>query len=247
MAKKRDLQRAYREHQETDIHGHPIKSYVRNIVYGGTDGIVTTFAVVAGTMGAQLPHAIVIILGCANLLADGLSMAMGAYLSMRSERDNFERLHKEELREIEDDPEIEQEEVRRAFRAKGFTGADLERAVTIITADKQRWADVMMCEEHGMTREYSKNPIFNGLVTFFAFAFFGIIPLLPYLMGIPQSSRFTVAIVSTAIALVLLGLTRSFITRERLLRGALEVFSIGALGSCVAYGVGVALRGLTGL
>jgi len=243
----RNLAKALETHREEAIHGHPIKSYVQNIVYGGNDGVVTTFAVVAGTVGAEFPHAVIIVLGLANLLADGLSMATGAYLSLHAQRDTFERLRKEELQEIEDDPEIEREEVRQAFLQKGFTGEDLERVVATITANKNRWADVMMCEEHGMTRQYTANPVVHGISTFMAFVIFGSIPLIPYLFGIALSWRFPVAIVSTGIALILLGITRSTLTRERRIRGAMEVFLVGALSAAVAYGVGVLLHGFLGL
>ena len=237
-----ELQKAYKEHQEADVHGLWIREYVRDIVFGGNDGIVTTFAVVAGTMGAQLSHSVVIILGAANLLADGLSMATGTYLSLRSERDKFRRLRKEELQEIEEDPEVEAEEVRQAYRAKGFEGADLEKAVSIITADNERWADVMMHEEHGLTEEASGKPALHGFLTFVAFVLFGSIPLLPFVFGVAHDTRFTVAIISTFCALVLLGIARSYLTKERLIRGPIEIVSIGALGAFAAFGVGMLLK-----
>ena len=247
MRTPEELAKAYKAHQEADVHGLWIGSYIQDIVYGGNDGIVTTFAVVAGTMGADLPHYIVIILGLANLLADGTSMGTGAYLSKRSERDNYERLKKEELQEIEDDPEIEAEEVRQMYRKKGFEGQDLERAVEIITSDKDRWAEVMLNEEHHLTKEASDKPVVHGFLTFVSFAIFGAIPLIPYLMITSADTRFPVAIVSTFIALLLLGVAKSKITRERMIRGPLEIVSVGALGAFVAYGVGVFLKIMVGV
>ncbi|MBU0766447.1 VIT1/CCC1 transporter family protein [Patescibacteria group bacterium] len=246
MNNHKSLQQRYKEHQKSDVHGLWIREYVRDIVFGGNDGIVTTFAVVAGTIGAQLPHSVVIILGAANLLADGLSMATGTYLSLRSEHDKFQRLRKEELKEIEDDPEIEAEEVRQAYRAKGFEGTDLEKAVSIITADKERWANVMMHEEHGLTEEASGKPALHGFLTFISFVIFGSIPLLPFVFGVTHDSRFTVAIISTFCALVLLGIARSYLTKERLIRGPIEIVSIGALGAFAAFGVGVLLKNVVG-
>ncbi len=246
MRTKQEIAQAFKEHQEQNIHGHPIRSFVQEIVYGGNDGIITTFAVVAGSTGAGLPHYVVIILGLANILADGASMGMGSYLSMRSARDNYERLRKEEINEIENDPEVEREEVRQAFRKKGFDGDDLERAVAVITANKDRWADVMMYEEHGLSQELSENPALHGIVTFFSFAAFGSIPLLPYLLKIVYEARFATAITSTLVALVLLGITRSYLTRERLLRGPIEIVSIGVVGSALAFAVGYILQNIVG-
>ena len=65
-----------------------ISNYSKSIVYGGLDGIITTFAVVAGTVGGNLPTLTVVILGFSNLLADGFSMASGDYLSSRDEDEN---------------------------------------------------------------------------------------------------------------------------------------------------------------
>lgn len=241
------IQQRLAEHRRQEIHGSKLGPYIQDIVYGGHDGIITTFAVVAGTAGADLPHYIVIILGLANLLADAVSMGAGAFLSLRSESDQYERLLKEELQEIEADPEVERAEIREAYAAKGFSGADLERAVTVITTDKQKWAEAMMLEEHRLTRHASEKPLVHGVMTFVGFIMFGVVPLLPYLFGTAREGRFTVAIIGTFIALLILGATRSYVTRERLIRGALEIIAIGAVTAAVGYGVGVALKSVVGV
>lgn len=243
----RDLKKALEEHRKADTHGSRLGPYIQDIVYGGNDGIVTTFAVVAGTVGAAMPHYIIVILGLANLLADGLSMATGAYLSLRSELDQYERVRKEELQEIKTDPEIEREEVREIFASKGFKGKELETVVRVITSNKEVWADTMMTEEHGMTREASAQPLLHGFMTFLSFAIFGSIPLLPYLLGVQSDQRFGTAIISTAAALFILGLARSYITRERIFRGPFEILTVGALGAVVAYAIGVGLRSIVGV
>lgn len=237
----------YKKHREEEIHGHRLGSVIQDIVYGGNDGIVTTFAVVAGTMGAGLPRYIVIILGLANLLADGISMATGAYLSLRSERDQFKRILKEELEEIEDHPDLEREEIREFFGKKGFAGEDLERVTQVITGDKIVWADTMMHAEHGLTSESTERPVLHALTTFLSFQLFGIIPLLPYLFTLIPEERFGIAILSTGIALTLLGLTKSWVTRERLWRGPFEIVSVGAAGAFAAYAIGVLLKSTVGV
>lgn len=241
----RRLERALKKHQQSELHGHRLGPYIHNIVYGGNDGIVTTFAVVAGTVGAGLPSYIVVILGLANLFADGVSMAAGAYLSLKSERDQYERLRKEELKEIEDDPLLEKEEVRGFLKAKGFEGQDLERALAIITSDRTVWVDMMMAEEHGLTRQASSKPLMHGFVTFLSFIVFGAIPILPYVIPFFQQN-FIVAASSTFIAMLFLGILRSYVTRERLLRGALEVLGVGLITAVIAYSVGVLLQGVGG-
>lgn len=231
-------------HRAEERHGHRLGASIREIVYGGNDGIVTTFAVVAGTVGADLPHSIVIILGLANLLADGLSMATGAYLSEKSDQAQWERIRAEEMKEIAEIPDIERAEVAEYFAKLGFAGADLGRAVQIVTVDKERWVDVMMVSEHGHAGSADSKPLLDGVMTFSSFVTFGAIPLLPYFLGVPEESRFIVAIIGTAIALVLLGAARSYVTKEKPYRGPLEIVFVGALGAVVAYGVGVFLKSL---
>lgn len=242
----RDLKQALAEHKRQDIHGSKIGEFIHDIVYGGNDGIVTTFAVVAGTTGADLPRYVIIILGLANLLADGSSMATGAYLSLKAERDQYLRLRREENQEIENDPEVEREEVREHFAAKGVQGKSLSSLVDIVTGNRELWLDVMMHTEHGVTADTGSRPILHGFMTFVAFQIFGAIPLIPYIFPVEPDWRFRIAIGSTAIALLLLGLTRSIVTREKLIRGPLEILSIGALGAVVAYGVGVLLKDTVG-
>lgn len=242
-----NIQKALQAHAEADIHGSKFREYIQDIVLGGNDGIVTTFAVVAGTFGARLSSVVVIILGLANLFADGISMGAGVFLSLRSERDRTERIRKEEAQEIEDDPVIEREEVRSAFREKGFSGELLESVVATITADKKRWVEVMMHEEHGITGTGNERPFLKGLMTFFSFIVFGAIPLAPYLLPVPDTFRFEAALSATTAALLLLGITRSAVTRERTFKGPAEIVSVGLLCAAVAYGVGALLRGIVGV
>lgn len=242
-----ELAQAYRAHQESDYHGSRLREHIQGIVLGGNDGIVTTFAVVAGTAGAALSPVIVIILGVANLIADGISMGAGVYLSLTAERDRVERTRREEAREIDDDPDIEREEVRRAFRAKGFEGELLERVVQTITADRARWVTVMLHEEHGLLESEDHHPLRSGITTFLSFVFFGAIPLLPYLFSVPAALQFPSALASTTFALIVLGVARSVLTKERLIRGPLEIVGVGLLCAAAAYGIGYLLRSFTGI
>jgi len=86
----------------------------------------------------------VIILGVANLLADGLSMAVSNYLSTRSQREEVEKARREEEKHIREFPEGEQEEIRQIFAAKGFSGDTLERIVETVTQNRKLWIDTML-------------------------------------------------------------------------------------------------------
>lgn len=244
---QRNLKEALAKHRAAEIHGSTLGPWIHDIVYGAHDGIITTFAVVAGTAGAELSAGIVIVLGIANLLADGVSMGAGSFLSKKSEHDQYKRLLKEELKEIQDDPEIERAEVREAYAAKGFSGDDLDRVVKVITSDTDVWAQTMMREEHGMNEPEAKGAIWHGVATFLGFLVFGAVPLLPYIFSAGNANNFRTAIIGTGVALALVGITRSFVTRERIYRGIIEIVLIGAVTASIAYGVGVLLKNVAGL
>ncbi len=238
-----ELKKAMAKHKASESHGSKLGPYIHDIVYGANDGIVTTFAIVSGVTGAQMAASIVVILGYANVLADGLSMGLGNYLSIRSKEDNYHRLYKEEELEIEQIPDIEREEIREIYAAKGFAGQELETVVKRITNDRKLWIETMMLEEHGLTKDENGSPIIHGLMTFLAFLVFGSIPIVPYMLPIPDERRFVMAIIATGIALLGVGLLRSWVTRERLIKGPLEILAVGAVCAAAAYGVGVFLRG----
>jgi VIT1/CCC1 family predicted Fe2+/Mn2+ transporter len=215
--------------------------YLGEFVYGGIDGSVTTFAVVAGAAGAGLGSDVVLILGFANLLADGFSMSVGAYLSNKSEQQNYRKHRAVEYREIEEIPETEREEIRAIYRAKGFEGELLERVVEVITADKDRWVDVMMKEELEMMHE-QRSPLVLGAVTYGSFVLIGLIPLIvfvwDYALGNWPAPLFPSAAALTTVGFVFIGWLKSHVTETSRLRGVAETLLLGVLAAGVAYGVG---------
>lgn len=231
-------------HKEEELHGSPLGPFIQDIVYGGIDGIVTTFAVVSSVAGAALAHYIVVIMGVANLFADGISMGVGNFLSIKSERDNYKRLYTEERGEIKDMPEIEKEEIREIYANKGLEGEELDKIVEKVTSSEKLWLETMMWEEHGLSPEETKMPVLHGSVTFVSFLIFGSIPVLPYLINVPHDLRFKVAIVSTLIALAILGVIRAWVTKQRWILGVFEILALGGVSAFAAYGVGALLRGI---
>lgn len=223
--------------------------YLGEFVYGGIDGAVTTFAVVAGAEGASLAPEIVIILGFANLIADGFSMACGAFMSEKANREYIEKERKREEWEVENVPEGEIEEVREIYRQKGFKGEDLEKAVKVITSDKKIWVDTMMVEELGLMED-GKNPILAAGLTYFGFLIIGIIPLLSYVLAYYypffQSGTFAIAIFLTIVALSIVGVVKRVITKSDLWRSIFETVFIGGAAAFIAYYIGFFLRSLVG-
>ena len=218
-------------------------NYIRDFIYGGIDGAVTTFAIVSGVAGAQLSPKIILILGFANLIADGFSMAASNFLGTRAEREDYERLEKIEYRHIEVAPEGEREEVRQIYREKGFEGEELETAVDLITSDDDRWVKTMLTEEYGLPAEI-RSPWYASIATFLAFVVCGLVPLVPYLFGLTAS--FITSCVMTGVTFFLIGSFKSRWSTSGWLRSGLETFLVGSLAAGMAYGVGVMLKDLAG-
>ena len=225
----------------------PNQSYLRDFIYGAIDGAVTTFAVVAGVAGAGMSSGVIIVLGLANLLADGFSMAVSNYLGVRAENQQRERLRGREQEEIESHPEGEREEVRQIYAAKGFEGALLEQVVVVITSDKERWVNTMLQDEHGLSLE-AVDAIKAGWVTFIAFIIVGAIPLLTYLLNWPWpgliEQPFLVSGLLTLFAFFIVGANKGRYVEQCWWKAGLETSVMGGLAASVAYGVGVLLKAL---
>ena len=217
------------------------QGYLREFVYGGIDGSVTTFAVVAGSAGANLDPSIIIILGFANLFADGFSMSVGNYLSSKSDIEQYEKQKKIELWEIDNLPDVEREEIREIYREKGFDGEILEKIVETITADKERWLDVMMKEELGMVPE-KKPPKISAGVTFISFVLIGFIPLITYVWEFTTGNKFNdpflITSILTGIAFIIIGYLKSLVTQTGKFKSMMQTLLLGGVAALVAYYVG---------
>lgn len=216
------------------------QDYLGEFVYGGIDGAVTTFAVVAGATGAGLRSEIVIILGLANLIADGFSMSVGSFLSTKAEKENYEKHKRIEYWEIEHLPEKERDEVREIFEEKGFEGEMLEKIVDTITSDKDRWVDVMMKDELNMIQE-DRSPFMMGLATFASFFVLGAIPLVVYIWDYVAgfgADKFLWSSILTSISFVIIGYYKSIVTHTGKIRGVLETLLLGGIAAVLAYAVG---------
>jgi vacuolar iron transporter family protein len=220
--------------------------YLGDAVFGAIDGSVTTFAVVAGAMGGGLEHTVVLILGFANLIADGFSMAVGNYLSTKSEGERVEQARKNELRHITHFPEGEREEIRQIFAKKGFSGETLEKVVEVISSDRRLWVDTMLREELGLNTGV-RNPRWAAFTTFAAFLVFGAVPLASFLApGLNESQRFTFSIVFTALAFAGVGVAKARVLERPIWRSGLETLLTGGMAATLAYVVGAWLRAMFG-
>ncbi|WP_299824237.1 VIT1/CCC1 transporter family protein [uncultured Pontibacter sp.] len=233
-------------HVKTNVLGIN-KDFLPEFVYGGIDGAITTFAVVAGATGANLEIPVVIILGFANLIADGFSMSVGNFFSTKASADNYDKQKATEYWELENKRETEVEEIREIYRRKGFKGELLEQVVTVITADKEVWVETMMKEELEMIKE-KKSPYQTAGMTFFSFLLIGFIPLAAYVYALvfdtSEESLFLYACLLTGLALGIIGILKSVVTQKNALRGIAETLFLGGIAAVLAYFAGAVLENL---
>lgn len=224
----------------------PAHSYLGDFVYGAIDGTVTTFAVVSGAAGAGLSSGIVIVLGIANLVGDGFSMAASNYLGVRSVSQLRDRIRRTEEAHIRVYPAGEREEIRQIFYDKGFEGDDLERAVDVITSDHDRWVQTMLIEEHGLPRAVPV-ALRAAAATFLAFVAAGAIPLLPFLvarLGMPVGNSYVSSLILAALTFFLVGAWKARVVQHGWVQSGLETMATGGLAAALAYLVGHFLAGL---
>ena len=239
------MEESLQEHNEHHIHGERrfldrVSEYLGEFVYGAIDGAVTTFAVVAGSAGAGLESSIVIILGFANLIADGFAMSVGSFLSKKSEIQNYNKHKQIEYWEVANIPDKEREEIREIYAAKGFKGDLLDQVVETITADKDRWVDVMMKEELEMAEE-NKSPFAMGLITFLSFLLMGFVPLIIYVVDYLREidvQLFTVSSILTGFTFMGIGYLKGLVTNTPKLRSILETLILGGAAATLSYFVG---------
>lgn len=222
--------------------------YFKEVIYGGIDGIVTTFAVVAGFAGAalsadattQLSFVIVLLFGLANLFADAASMGLGNFLSVRSEKDLYAVERAKELAQIRTDKPSEIEETLALLKARGFSDTDATTLTGIYQHNEEYWLDFMMHHEHEMPDPRSENEVFTGLATFLSFMAFGSIPLLPFMVSTSAdpATVFTYSCIGTFLALVVLGLLKWKVVGGKLRSSLLEVVLVGGTAAILAYYVG---------
>lgn len=218
--------------------------YLADFVYGAIDGTVTTFAVVSGVAGADLSSSIVIILGFANLIGDGFSMAASNFLGTRTDMQLHDKAKAREAAEIEAYPEGEREEIRQIFFAKGFQGDQLEQVVDTITSNRNVWIDTMLTEEMGLSLT-RRSPLRAASATMTAFLLVGLIPLIPFVIELFSPamgmSPYLQSSLMTAIAFFAVGAAKSRFVDQHWAWSGLETLTIGGAAAMLAYLVGMAL------
>lgn len=232
-------------HLHSDYKVSPVSEYLREIVYGGTDGIVTTFAVVAGFTGASISGSIeeltfvtVLLFGLSNLFADASSMGLGNFLSIRSEKEVYKNEKKKELKEIKNNTQFERGETILILKEKGYSEEDAMKMVDLYAKNEDYWLEFMMNHELKLPNPEGTNPFYTGIITTISFISFEFIPLSPYIFLEDVQSAFLASIFGALIALLLLGVFRWKVSKQNLVKAILETVILGGVSATIAYLVG---------
>jgi vacuolar iron transporter family protein len=225
-----------------------VSTYLKEVIYGGIDGIITTFAVVAGFTGAafsnetttQLTFAIALLFGLANLFADAISMGLGNFLAVRSEQSLYKNRRAQEQRESERNVTMEIEETKRTLIQKGFSETDAETLTSIYRKNEPYWLEFIMGDELNMPSPLNENPVYTGFVTFISFIIFGFIPLLPFTVMHSFESQvvFQFSAGGAVAALILLGILKWKVIGTQPIRSVGEIVLVGGTAASIAFLVG---------
>lgn len=220
--------------------------YFGEFVYGGIDGSVTTFAVVAGSAGAGLDSSIIIILGFANLIADGFAMGVGAYFSTRSEKEIYDKHFKNEREKINKLSVNEITSIEEIIKDWGFSGELLNQVRNVLIEDKEKLTEIILKEKHEMMPE-KKSPVAMGLVTYFSFILVGLVPLLIYILdytfNIKFEFLFETSVFFTSLTFILIGILKSILTGTNLIKNIIQTLVLGGIAATLAYYLGSYLEG----
>ncbi len=211
---------------------------IREVVFGANDGMVSTLALVAGLTGAALNNWIIVLAGLTEVLTGAISMAVGTYISTKSQREYYYKELKREKYEIKNMPKTEVDEVREIYRKKGFNGKQLEIVVKTIIADKKRWLDEMMVNELGLVKSSYEKPINAGLWIGISFIIAGMIPVIPYLLNLQQNVALIFAGFFTIIALFVVGSVKGNLSARNWWKAGFEMVIIGGITASIGYMIG---------
>lgn len=223
------------QHPETEQAAEP--GGMRDVMLGLNDGLVASFAVTSGVAAAFAVPRVAVMAGLAEMLGGAISMGAAAFISSRSQVEFYESEIAREREEMTRWPERERDEVRAIYRNKGFSGPLLDEIVAHITADPERWGDVMMREELGLHQEHLEVPHRSAVRVGFSYLLGAAIPIFPYLLlGPPRAVMLSAGV--TIVALFIVGAAKTLFTSRSWWRSGLESLAVGVAAAAVTYGAG---------
>ena len=230
------------EHTHRDVRGGGLRA----AVFGVSDGLVSNVSLVLGTAGAHPGAGIVRLAGLAGLFGGSFSMAAGEYISMRVQKEAFERELHVEKEEIETRPESERAELVYLYETRGLDTETAEKIADTLMADPRIALETHAREELGLDPAALGSPIQAALFSFVTFAVGALIPLAAFLGGSSGSGAILIAIAATAVAALIVGGALSFLTNRSIVVSAVRSLLVCAVAGAITYGIGAAVGATAG-
>lgn len=232
-------------------HGHHHEEHftasemVRDIVIGMSDGLTVPFALAAGLSGAVASSGLVVTAGVAEVAAGSIAMGLGGYLAARTDAEHYVAERAREVRETEEVPEKEAEEVAMILREYGLAEAMVGPVVESLRADQERWVDFMMRFELGLEEPDPRRAGRSALTIALSYIVGGLIPLAPYFVIPRAREALLVSIGVTLLALFAFGYVKGRFTTDRPLRSAWQTMGVGTLAATAAFVIAKFMEGVS--
>jgi VIT1/CCC1 family predicted Fe2+/Mn2+ transporter len=210
---------------------------VRDIVIGMSDGLTVPFALAAGLTGAVNTTTIIITAGIAEIAAGSIAMGLGGYLAGKTDVEHFETERAREIRETEELPEKEREEVATIFQSYGLEGETVSKVVTAISADQKRWVDFMMRFELGLEEPDPRRARTSAAVIAASYVVGGLVPLSPYFFFSSARAALPVSVAVTLVALAVFGYVKGRFTVAKPMKSAWQTVIVGGLAAAAAFAI----------
>jgi VIT1/CCC1 family predicted Fe2+/Mn2+ transporter len=223
--------------EQPSPHETKANAVLRPAVFGANDGLVSNLALVMGVAGANPAPGIIVLAGVAGLLAGAFSMAVGEYISVRSQRELLDHQLAFERAQIRDTPDKEREILNRAYQGRGFTADEASRFVKRVFADPEHAATLLIFEEVGLDARSIGSPVAAAASSFVAFVFGALVPLIPYLL-LGGPTAFATSLGASLGALALLGYGISRLTHRPPLYASVRQVLLGGSAAAVTFAVG---------
>lgn len=246
MTRAEHAKKSSLDHAET--HGGTGSEYIKSIVFGGLDGIITVFAIITAAAGSGGDWRTILVFGFANCVADAFAMGFGEYVSGAAEREFALKEREREEWEVANCPDVEIQEMIELYQEKGINEEDAKEFVSIISKDPKIFVDFMMVDELGILIDVSDKhgPLKQGFVMFCSFFLFGMAPLVAYFSGRGRGTDgvFACSVALTGIALAILGATKGYLTSLSIPKSAFLMLLNGCISGGVSYSMGVLVEAL---
>ena len=231
--------------KEPSPHETQANAVLRPVVFGANDGLVSNLALVMGVAGANPAAGVIVLAGVAGLLAGAFSMAVGEYISVRSQRELLDHQLAFERAQIRETPDQERQILARVYQRRGFTADEASRFVDRVFADPEHAATLMIFEEVGLDARSIGSPVAAAGSSFVAFTIGALVPLIPYVL-LAGGTAFGTSLGLSLAALALLGFGISRLTHRPPLYASVRQVFLGAAAAAVTFAVGSLIGVQTG-